>query len=244
MKRGAVQGDRTRPWLIGHTALTAVAVSATLLLGTAACSSGSKLNGEEKKTSTQVVTDATAALKAAKSVHLSGTQTDTSGETKTVTTIDLHYLNGTGSYGTVTTGGATLQLIRIGKDLYVKGPNLFGATAARTIGDHYVKLSASSGTGQSLGAVTDLSQTADQLLNPGGKVGKTVDRATVSGNKAVVLTETADNGTGKLYVANTGSPVPLRIVATGSSASTLNLTDFGAPVTIKAPAGAVTLPGT
>jgi hypothetical protein len=222
-------------------ATAAVAVSAAVLAGAGACSSGAGTNGEEKKTPAQISSDAQAALRNAASVRVAGTLTDTGSGSGGTTTFDLHFHKGVGAYGTMSNAGQTLQLIRLGNDLYVKGAGAaqLGPTAAGLVGNRYVKLSATSGIGKDLASSIDLSSFVDDLTlsDTSG-----VRRSTLDGRKAVVLTDKGD-GVSTLYVADSGSPVPLRLAGSGSTGGgTMSFTDYGADVTIAAPAAAVTLP--
>jgi hypothetical protein len=220
--------------------LTAIPVAA-LLVAMSACSSGDKLNGEEKKKPEQVVTDAKNALKASKTVHLAGNINETDEGKSTTLNIDLHFLNGTGAYGFITISGKRLDIIRVGKDVYAKGDESVLGSAASVAKGKYIKLSATSGSGKDLADLTDLNAFANQVLSPSGKLEPSVGRGKVDGKKAVILTDTDKNGPGKLYVANTGKPVPLQISGSGSSTGKLAFTEYDADVSVKAPAAAETI---
>lgn len=219
------------------SSLTAIPVVALLGL-TAACSSGTSLNGEEKKSPTRVVSDARTALKAAKTVHLAGTVKGTdagpgAGPGSSFV-LDMHYLNGTGGYGTVTVGGQKLDIVRVGNDVYVKGDaSLTGASGGSA--NKFQKLSATSGTGKSIGDIADVKALADNILATGSSLQPTLAQDKIDGVRAVVLTDKASDGPGKLYVANTGAPVPLAIEGTGSSTGTLTFSDYNKNVSVTAP---------
>ncbi len=213
--------------------LTAVPIAVVLGL-TAACSSGAKLNGEEKKSAAQVVTDSRAALKTAKTVHLTGTVKGTGDDAGSNFTLDMHYLNGTGGYGSMTVSGQKLEIVRIGNDVYIKGDATVTGAAAASAGK-FQKLSATSGTGKSIGDIANLSSLADNIITSDKTLQPAVAKETVDGAEAVVLTDNASDGPGKLYVANTGSPVPLAIEGTGSSTGKLTFSDYGKSVSVTAP---------
>lgn len=223
------------------TALAVIPVAA-LMAVTSACSSGDKPNGEEKKKPDQVVTDAKNALKAAKTVHLVGSVTETEAGQKQTVAIDLRFLNGTGATGSITTSGKKLELVRVGNDLYAKGgADVLGSAAAIANGK-YVKLSATSTEGKDLAGFTDLKAFADQSLTPDSTLKNAVEKGKVDGKKAVILTSNDSGGPSKLYIANTGDPVPLQITGSGSSSGKMAFTEYNKDVTITAPTDVVPLP--
>ncbi|MGF7236663.1 MAG: hypothetical protein ACQSGP_17130 [Frankia sp.] len=198
---------------------------------TAGCSSGTSLNGEEKKSSTQVVTDARVALKAAKTVHVTGTQKGTGEDAGSDFVMDLYYLNGTGGYGSVTVSGKRLDIVRIGNDVYIKDDSDVTGSAAST--GKFQKLSATSGTGKSVGDIANLGSFADNVITSDKTLQPGVVKGTTDGAKAVVLTDS--DGPAKLYVANTGSPVPLAIEGPDPSTGKLTFSDYNKKVEVTAP---------
>lgn len=224
------------------TTVLAVIPVAAMVAVTSACSSGSKLNGEEKKKPDQVVTDAKNALKAAKTVHLVGSITESEDGQKQTIQVDLRFLNTTGAAGSLTTGGKKLELVRVGNVVYAKGgADVLGSAAAAANGK-YIKLPASSSAGRELAQLTDLKAFADETFSPDDTLKSTVEKGKADGAKAVIVTSTDADDPSQLYVANTGDPLPLQIIGTGTSSGKLQFADYNKDVTITAPADVASLP--
>ena len=243
-----------------------------LIASVAGCGgSGSshKPNGEEAKSAQQIVTDVSNSLGKVKSFHLTGSETDKDG----VTTV-------TGDVGlpgrlqlSLRNGDATVELVIIGNDAYVKANRAFwnktpgAASLGALLANKWVK--APSGSTPGLGqfsALTDPSTIGYCFVQSHhGSISKS-GTDTVDGKKAVVLVDKGNApGTtpGKLYVATTGDPLPLRAMQTGPQApggtpdarchetkddvnsttrfSDLRLSNYDAKVQIEAPPGAVDL---
>lgn len=161
-------------------------LAALVALAAAGCG-GTKTNGLERKSPAQVQRAAAAALKAAKSVHLSGT-TSSQGKLQRV---DLR-IQGASSSGTIETGGAAIAIIRVGANTYIKadqqGWQVLGAPPSlqRLAGGRWVKLSPQKATnfeGFSLDALADQLTTNETPLRPG------VQQATLRGDKVVVISQ-------------------------------------------------------
>ena len=104
------------------------------------------------------------------------------------------------------------------------------SSVAALLRGKWLKGSAISGDLSSFGEIADV----DQLLKPSGELskGETKD---VNGTPAITLEEKSADGD-KLYVATVGPPYPLRIEGEGGgSRGTLDFSEFGAEVDIKAP---------
>jgi hypothetical protein len=211
-------------------------------LGLAGCGDGSgggdanaPLNGVEKKPAAQVMKDASAALKTAGSVHLKGTSSGSAG----ITTIDLRF-QGDDTVGKIESGDKKAEVIRTGGVTYLKGSKAYyegekapSAVAALAAG-RWVKVPATSSSGSTF----TLASFADSLSEDADEV-TTVAQDTLDGSKVVVVS--GKDGT-KGYVANTGSPVPLRLEKTGKDGARLEFTDYGKKVGISAPGNAIDLP--
>jgi hypothetical protein len=219
---------------VGLTAVTAMAALVTVAAsacGSAATSAGATTNGLEKKPAAEVLRQATAALKAAKSVHVVATSPG-SGH------VDVHMQSGS-STGTLTLGGgAQAKFMIIGSADYANadqaGLKQMGAPqqVQRHDAGRWLKVPAQSFTGLTLAAL------ASQLTQVHGPLEPKVRQATLNGRKVVVVSWR--NGS-KLYVANTGPAYPLRAEYTGQNAARVEFTEYGAPLHITAPSNAIDL---
>jgi hypothetical protein len=233
----------------------------TLLL--AACGSGG--NGEADKQPDQILQDAGAALKAAKSFHLvavvdnsgsSGASPAALGGTLTIAA-DVVAPNTVS--GTMTQAGVTGHFAFVGGKVYLQGHDflakLGGDQAASIIGDRWVVAPASA-AGSGVGQIADMQKFADCLVQNHGTLSKTT--GTVNGQAAVVLTDKGDKPAtqpGRLYVAVSGTAYPLKLEITGattagtpansacassgSSTGSLTFSDYGKSYSIAAPSNAV-----
>jgi hypothetical protein len=197
-------------------------------------------NGEASKSATQVLKDATAAATHAKSVRISGTLT--SGG-KTIS-LDLKIANGKGATGTMSVNGAGFALVTLAGKAYIRASDAFykqfagpaGAAAAKLLHGKWLEGSATTGQLASLAAFTNLSQLFNQVASVHGTLTNN-GATTYQGHSAVAIHSAAQNGT--LYVAATGKPYPLALVATGKNKGSIAFSDWNASVSISAPSGAV-----
>jgi hypothetical protein len=230
---------RTRRLTLAVT-LTAVALAGSA--GLTACGGGggdAPPNGVEKKPAKQVLKDAAAALKSSGSVHLTGSNRDSDG----TTTVDLR-LSGDNSTGTLVNADkkAKAKVIRTGGVTYIKANRAYyqwlkaPASVANTASDRWAKAPSDLSSGNSF----TLASLADGIV--GDLEVTTVRQGSLDGRKVVVLAGAKDGTTA--YVANTGSPVPLRLEKGGRNPSRLDFGDYGEKVTIVAPRDAVTVPTT
>jgi hypothetical protein len=217
--------------------LTLLAVAALL----AGCGgSGTKSNGEAAKTPAQVLKDATAAAHEASAVHVSGSIV--SGGTPV--TLDLTMVRGVGGKGSMTENGLQFELVRVGKTVYIRGSDAFykklaGAVVAQLLHGKWLKGATTSGDLATLGEVTDIDGLMGQVTSSAshGKLANDGE-TTYKGQEVVVIRDTSDGS--KLYVAATGPPYPVAIVA-GKTADTGTVTFDGwnESVEISAPQGAL-----
>jgi hypothetical protein len=235
-----------------HPSLRLAVVGALIALALAGCGGGSKTghakatnrqtnaaqtNGLEHKSAAQVQLEAAAALKTAKSVHLTATGRNDDG---TPTRMDVQY-QGTSSTGTLALGNGQVEVTLIGDDAYLKAgqPILkqLGAPARvqRLAAGRWAKVSAKSMDfkGFSLDSIAgQLAVYNDSPLEP------TVQQTTLDGRKVVVISY--QDGS-KLYVANTGPAYPLHGDYKGVDAARLDFTEYGADFHITPPGNAVDL---
>jgi hypothetical protein len=211
-------------------ALTAVILMAALVMvaasacGGATTTSSPTTNGLETKSAADTLKAATEALRAAASVHITG-----SGPSSRV---DLR-MTGSSSTGTLEKGGVPVEVTAIGGTLYVKadqaGLKWFGVPQSQYAG-RWLNLGA-----QDLEGLT-LADIASQLTAHPGPLEPKVQQAMLNGRKVVVISW--QDG-GKLHVANTGPAYPLRGEFTGQDAGVINFSEYGAPVHITAPSNAI-----
>jgi hypothetical protein len=170
------------------------ALVALLLTG---CAGGTSSNGLEDKSAAQIQQDAVAAIKAAKSVHVTGTGI-TDG---TSAQIDLRIQDGSSS-GTVTLEDAHFEITGVGEDTYVKGdeealeslgipPEMYRLGANR-----WLKLSPQEAPGLE---VFSLDSFADQLTTNESPLAAEVEQTELDGTRVVVISR--QDGS-KLYIAN------------------------------------------
>jgi hypothetical protein len=209
-----------------RTRLVPVTVAALLLAG---CGS-SPLEG---KTGPQVADAAADALEAAGSVHVSGTMTTDGQEGQ----IDL-LLQGEDVMGTLTLGGADLEIIGAGGALYMQAPAEFWASSglpaeARAMFEgRWVKVPADGVDGME---EFSLSGFTSELRNPSD--GAIQDEVTADGDAVVVTQE--DGST--LRVADDDPAYPLQMTNKGDSAGTVTFDRFGETTDIAPPVNALDL---
>ncbi|MFF4342106.1 hypothetical protein ACFY00_19530 [Kitasatospora sp. NPDC001540] len=137
--------------------------------------------------------------------------------------------NCTGTLGQ--SGVGSFQVVKAGPDLWVKPDQEFwrthgGEALSRLVGDRYLKTGSDNPDFAEIGELCDLTGLADQLGT--GRTGLAKGApTTVEGRPALTLTADSGTGTGTLYVATTGSPVPLKLE---KSTGTVEFSDFGTPV--------------
>lgn len=201
--------------------------------GTPATSSPAD-NGVAGQSADEILAKAKAALQGAGAVRIKGT----SGRGADRFDIDMRYA-GASAQGTISVASQPIEMRRIGRTVYVKGSREFWtgrvpAPAVELLTGKWLK---SPVTGDRLGELaqlTDLSEAADGILEPDGKVSKG-ERKTIAGTRAIALVSDGADG-GKLYVATTGKPYPLQIIPTDPKESgQVTFSDFGKQVTVSPP---------
>jgi hypothetical protein len=163
-----------------------------------------------------VLEEAKAAFLAAGTVRIVGDIT----EGPETFSLDLMIAGSEGGRGSVSTGGATFQLVRVGTDVYFQAPASFyeaqsGPEAAADLATKFVKATTEDPNFADLAAFTDLQALADELFSPDGELEKT-DVIELDGQQVLGL---RDSDGSVLYVAATGDPVPVRIAAVEEGAT-------------------------
>ncbi len=223
--------SRMHRLLVGASVLMA----AVLL---AACGGGSSGNGVAAKSPSQIASTALSAMKAAKSVHLQGSVTQ-SGKT---VSIDASTFSDGDIDGSFVESGSTIELIKLGPTDYLKTTAAFyeanGAPSAvaALVGGRWIEAPDSSlGFGSKFG----LAAFSNSLSSNEGSV--TAGTTSTVDGQGVVSVHSSTGGT--LYVATDGTPYPVEIVGSGGASGTGTITfsqwnQAAAPI---APKGARTI---
>jgi hypothetical protein len=178
------------------------------------------------------------AAESAKSVHVTG---DISQGAQSIK-IDIKLAGVGKGAGTVLQNGGTIELVRLGNDLYFKADEkTLSATVAqgnpevvKLIAGRYVKASVTTPGFDSFTGLLDFVEFVKGVLTPDGKVTR-VDGTPAGGTPTVGL-KSAGNGEegGLLLVANSGEPYPLQITP-GTGPGKVTMSEWNKDVTISAP---------
>ena len=209
-----------------------LALVASSVLVVAGCG-GSGSNGEAAKPAAQVLADTKTALFNAKAVHVAGTMTAGG----TAEQLDLQ-LQGQDTAGTLTVAGQKIQIVKTGGSLYLNAPAAFWSKTTGTSGTALANkwIVVTGAQDPNISQLT-LQGIAASLNTNDSPLAAGTGRATVAGQKAIVLTQKDGS---QLFVADSASPLPLKVVNRGTGQGTINFTGYGKQQKIEAPAGAVT----
>jgi hypothetical protein len=190
----------------------------------------------------QILAKATDAARNSPSVLIKG-RVDQSGKSAR---LDLRLKGADGGVGTVTLGTREFRIVRVGGELYVTGgrgayPEL--GRAGALLEGKPVHVSATDPRFAEIAGFTDLRGILSRLLAPGTGLSKGARRE-INGRPALALLNAAGRG-GTLWVARSGTPYPLRLDVPASSggpaSGTLDFLEYGSPVLLTPPAGALDL---
>lgn len=220
------------------TVLCALAVTGVAVLaGCGGDDPDAGTNGVGKLPADQIQTKSRAAADAAPAVRLAGTVV-TSGRTYQ---LDMR-LKTDGGTGSVTSQGATFQLLRVGQQLYLKADSGFwnnaggagaGDGTAGKLNGKYVKVPQQDPAYKKFSGFTDKSVLLDGLLTLHGSLA-TDGHHDQSGAPTIRIT--GDKGAGgTLDVSLQGAPYPLSLMRAGD-AGTLRFSDWGKDFTLTEPA--------
>jgi hypothetical protein len=218
--------------------VTALLAASALAACGGSSGSGGSGNGIASKSPVGIVNAASQAAARASSVHIAGTIT--SGGTPI--TLDMHLVAGKGATGQISSRGLSAKLISVGRYVYINGAESFwkafaGPTIAQKLAGKWLKTPAT-GSFSSFGSLTNMATLFSKAFGSHGTLAKG-PATTVNGQQVVAVRDTSKGGT--LYVATTGSPYPIEIVKTGSSAGQVTFDQYNQPVSLAPPAGAVDL---
>jgi len=242
--------------------------------GSGGSGSGGGGSGEAGKSPAQILSDAAAALRAARSLHLDVENFALPGGSGTAR-FGVDLARSGAASATLQTEGVTAHFLYVGGKFYAQGKGFWqkfaGAQAANLIGERWVVVPNNAGLADfeqflNVSTLARCFQLDHGTLSKGGT-------ATVNGQAAVVLVDSGDKpGTtpGKFYVAATGTAYPLQVRTSGatqpgtppggtacgggsasgsptpgtaasSGSTTIVLSRFNQPVSIKAPSDALDL---
>ncbi|HEV7678343.1 MAG TPA: hypothetical protein VGQ42_07230 [Candidatus Dormibacteraeota bacterium] len=198
------------------------ALALCALLAACGSSGGTSGGGDEaSKPPAQIVADAAAALKAAKTFHLSAKVHDTSSAGGQLD-LEIDAVAPSTASGTVTSAGVTAHFIFTAGKLYFQGKQFLASLSTQVadlVGDKWALLPAASAS--SFSSISDPSKLATCLVESHGTLSKG-GTASVNGQTAVVVVDAGDKpGTspGKLYVAASGTAYPLKLESTATAGS-------------------------
>lgn len=219
-------------------------------------------SGESDKSPSQILQDASTAIKAVSTYHLTGS--GQSGGSKV--SFDLHIGGPRAASGSITMAGVTAQVIVVNGDAYLKGKDFLqqvaGSQAATLFDDNWVKVpgSGASDLTQSFSGLADTKKLSGCLVNGFNGVTLNKSTATVNGQPAVVLQASAltlnfasSGPTYLLQVKSTGSTPSFDACMSGSSSSssgstpitgsggTISFDSWGSSITITPPPNPIDL---
>jgi hypothetical protein len=216
--------------------------------------SSSQASGEASKSAEAVVADASKAAQDASSFHMAGTIHSSSAGAfgSNAVALDLSIVRGKGATGSLTVGGAKVDLIVAGNSGYMRASSAFwkhfakqqggGAAAsfaATLFGNKWLKFPANNQQFQALTSPTKANAIFKSLTSSHGKLENQGEK-TYKGQSVVAITDTTKGGT--LYVAATGTPYPVALTKTGGkNGGAITFGDWNQPVTLTAPKGALDL---
>lgn len=234
--------------MAGLRPLARAVAAAALLLG-AACDATDSIggsdpsptpasNGVADKAPAEILRLARDAFSKAGSVRVKGNGT-TEGSTFAV---DMRMKGAGGGRGTVTVQHNLVEILRIGKDAYLKGDADFwkqqtgNTAAAELLKGKYLKAPGDAPNLQSVLLFTHPGTFAGKTMKAAGVVTKGEQRA-VAGVQTVGLTFTALNEKVTLYVATTGKPYPMQLSTTGEAGETssFDFIEYDKPLDLKPP---------
>ncbi len=197
--------------------------------------SGSGSQAEEGKPAKQVLADSKSALFNAKAVHITGGMSSTAGAG---VNLDMQF-QGQDAEGTLTLGGIKVGIVKTQGKLFIKAPGSFwsktAGSKASALNGKWIKVDAKSAPG--LGSFS-LQGIAASLNASGTPLNPKTTTGTVDGQPAIIVTQKDGS---KLYVADSTTPVPLKIVSSsGGKKGTVRFTGYGSTRTIRPPAKALT----
>lgn len=214
-----------------------IATASLALVGTAAAPA----DPVPATTPAMLVAAAKTADDAATAVHVKGMI----GSGKSLEKLDLFLVKGKGATGSITVDGYRLQLVNIGRTLYIKGSQRFythvgGVAAGRLLRGSWIKGRLTNADFKSFSGLLNMRQFIAQTLDlDPTKVLAQGPTATVAGQTVVQITV---GTTGDLLsLAATGTPYLVQISRTGAHLGSLTFTRWNVPAPLTPPARSITV---
>jgi hypothetical protein len=236
--------------LTAATAMAALVTAAASACGGARTASGTTTSGLQQKSSADMLHAAAAALRAAKSVYITGSAGSgllgaslrIHGESLRIQGESLRFQGDSQTFTLTLTGGSA-EITRIGGDTYLKadrgGLKMLGAPrpVQRHLAGRWLDVPPADFSFKGLYTTGFI---AAQLTRYPSPLKPALTQATLGGSKVVILTY--QDGS-KLYVASNGPAYPLRWDYKVPYSASADFTDYGANAHIAAPSGAVDING-
>ncbi|MEU6041519.1 hypothetical protein ABZ801_39635 [Actinomadura sp. NPDC047616] len=189
-------------------------------------------NGIERLRPAQILARARAATVAASSLRLHGGIREDGENIQ----LDMRYAGRTRATGEMTTDGQRLFLTRVGPAVYIKGDDAFwkaagGKGAVQLLSGKYLKATAKDEGWGELAAFADQKKFLTEMLKGLGPLTEVKGGTTRIDGRAALALQTASKD--RIYVATEGLPYLLRLE--GGRKNRMDLSAFGAPVTVQAP---------
>jgi hypothetical protein len=217
--------------------LASLAAAGTLLAG---CGGGEATTTEASKSPARILSDAKHAVSSARSVHMAGNGM-AQGQ---AASLDLSLVRGPKASGKMRVFGGSLDLIRVRKNVYMRGDRSFWRNFGRSqlklavLADRWVAAPASVPAFKGIASFTDMSGLASMLDEQGNVVNEGV--RTFRGQKVVALRDATEGGT--LYLRAIGAPYPVAIVGSEKGqAETIVFDRWNQAVVVRAPKNALSL---
>jgi hypothetical protein len=231
----------------------AVGAGITLLVVIALAGCGSSSEGLAAKSAAQILAASRSAARNASAVHVTSEAFGTAiviktraKRTRRISKLDLQ-LDREGVWARLVALGSTLEAIRIGDIIYVKGGPLLYRNLQRRTGVHvapgtWLKAPAN---GPQLSGFAAFAEPSREIMGLLGDPTLSLTKGhttTIKGQKAIELRTEGKLYSGAIYIAASGPPDPILIVKHGRETARTTFTGWNQPTQLTAPAGAVELP--
>lgn len=202
-----------------------------------ACGCGSS-DPVSAKSAPEILAAAQAAAKSASAVHIEADLR----QGRLQSTLDAHVSSAKGGSASFSLGPIRAEMLRIGQSVYLKAD----AAVESELGiEHvpantWIKLPSTVNDAAGLVSLADQDAVTERYLATNDRLtkGRTT---TVEGQPAIELKETGHRlYTATIYVANSGTPYPLKITKQGRESGTITFSGWNQPVRLAAPVNAPT----
>lgn len=199
--------------------------------GAAPSSAAPDGNGIDRLSGKEIMDRAVKATSDATSVRFRGRVSE-GGEAYS---FDIKAAGRTSADALISMKGQRLRVLRIGRSAYVKGDANFwkgvgGQDAVRMFSGKYLRIAADEKDFRDLMSLTFVSKMVGEQLKVPGAMWTKGGRTRVGGRPAITMSDGTPDG--KVYVATEGEPHILRLSV---NEGTIDFTDYGKPLSVKAP---------